>query len=263
MKFTAEMTGLTDQRVIVTAAAVGIGREITNSFLTAGARVFTCDIDRGRLDALVGHNDRLDGCMADVSSNEQVDHMFDQATAFLGGLDIVVNNAGIGGPIGSLETVSPSEWQETLCVNLNGMFYCLRRAIPLIKQSGGGSIVNISSTAGLFGIANRSAYVASKWGVIGLTKSLAVELGPFAIRVNAICPGSVAGDRIDRVIAKEALTRGQTEEEIRADFVSSVSLKTLIQPADVAQMALFLCSNQGRYISGQALTIDGNTETKW
>lgn len=242
----------------------GIGRAIVDLFLTAGAQVFICDIDRVKLNSLLlESNDRLNGCVSDVSSVDQVEHMFDQATAVLGGLDIMVNNAGIGGPIGPLEDLPPSRWQEILGVNLSGMFYCLRKAIPLIKQSGGGSIVNLSSTAGLFGVANRAAYVVSKWGVIGLTKSLAAELGSFKIRVNAICPGSVAGDRIDRVIAEEARVRGQTEEEIRADFVDSASLRTLIQPVDVAQMVMFLCSDQGRYISGQALTIDGNTETKW
>ena len=259
----AQMTGLADLRVVVTAAAVGIGRVIAESFLAAGARVFVCDINEAELDALIDSTNQLEGCVADVGSIDHVEHMFDQVTTAFGGLDVLINNAGVGGPIGLLEELPVSEWEETLSVNLNGMYYCLRRAIPLIKNSSGGSIVNLSSTAGLFGVANRSPYVASKWGVIGLTKSLAAELGPFQIRVNAICPGSVAGDRIDRVIAEESRLRGQTENEIRTEFVSSMSLKRLIEPLDVAQMVLFLCSNQGRYVSGQALTIDGNTETKW
>ncbi len=144
---------------------------------------------------------------------------------------------------------------------MNGQFYCLKRAIPLLRAAGGGSIVNLSSTAGIMGCPNRAPYAASKWAVVGLTKSLAIELGKDHIRVNAICPGSVSGDRIDRVIAAEAGMRGVAPEDVRGEFERSMSLRTFVDPEDIAAMALFVCSDAGAKVSGQALAVDGNTET--
>ena len=156
--------------------------------------------------------------------------------------------------------IDPDEWDQTIRVNLNGMFYCLKEAIPLLKNSDTPSIINIASSASFFGFPLRSPYTAAKWAVIGLTKTLAMELGSSGIRVNAICPGSVRGDRIDRVIEADAKEQGKTIEEIEELYLTQVSMKTFVEPADVANLAMFLSSKAGRYISGQAIGLDGHTE---
>ncbi len=252
---------LQDKRVIVTAAASGIGQAIARSFLDAGARVHACDLDEEALKAFSRSASGLGTTRADVADPAQVDRFFDDAIARLGGLDILVNNAGIAGPVGPIETLDPEGWNRAIAVNLTGHFLCARRAVPLLKQAGGGSIVNISSTAGLFGCPNRSPYASSKWGVIGLTKTLAMELGTSGIRVNAICPGSVAGERIERVIRAEAESRGVGADEVRTSYLRQSSMRTFVERDDVASLVLFICSDGGAKISGQALTVDGHTET--
>ena len=252
---------LKDTRVVVTAAAGGIGRAMAEAFVEAGARVHICDLSADGLAAAQKALPGLGTTVADVADPAAVDRLFDEAVAHLGGLDVLVNNAGIAGPTGPIETLDYEGWRQTLAVGLDSQFLCLRRAVPLLKQTGGGSVVNIASTAGLFGYPLRTPYAAAKWAVIGLTKSLAMELGPFGIRVNAICPGSVEGDRIDRVIAAEAEARGTSEEAVRAGYVKGVSLKTFIAAREIADTALFLCSDLGAKISGQALAVDGHTET--
>ena len=252
---------LEGKRAVVTAGADGIGRAIARTFMAAGARVHICDAAEDKLAAFQAEAPGLGATLADVADQAQVDRLFIDAEAALGGLDILVNNAGIAGPTGPIESMTPEDWRRTIDVNLNGQFYCLRRAVPLLKAAGGGSIVNLSSTAGIFGFANRAPYAASKWAVIGLTKSLAIELGGDHIRVNAICPGSVSGERIDRVIAADARQRGLTPAEVRAEYQRSMSLRTFVDPEDIAAMALFVCSDAGAKISGQALAVDGNTET--
>ena len=252
---------LDGKRALVTAGADGIGRAIVEVFMAAGARVHICDVDDAKLlaarDALPG----LGGTLADVADPGAVDRLFDAALDSLGGLDILVNNAGIAGPTAPAEEIRPADWRRTIAVDLDGVFHCARRAIPALKQAGGGSIVNISSTAGLFGFPNRSPYAAAKWGVIGLTKTLAMELGRFGIRVNAICPGSVAGPRMDQVIAADAAARGLDPADIRNAYVAQVSMRTFVDVTDIANMALFVCSDAGAKISGQALAVDGHTET--
>jgi NAD(P)-dependent dehydrogenase (short-subunit alcohol dehydrogenase family) len=147
-----------------------------------------------------------------------------------------------------------------VAVNLDGAFLCTRRAVPLLKAAGGGAVVNISSTAGLMGYPLRTPYAAAKWGVIGLTRSLAIELGPSGIRVNAICPGSVEGARMARAIRAEAAVRGVGEEDVRQAYIRTTSLRCFVAPEDIAAMALFLCSDLGANISGQAIAVDGHTE---
>jgi NAD(P)-dependent dehydrogenase (short-subunit alcohol dehydrogenase family) len=246
---------------VVTAGAGGIGRAIAGTFMEAGARVHICDVDEDKLSAAKESLPGLGGTLADVADAGAVDRLFAGALESLGGLDILVNNAGIAGPTAPAEEIAPEDWRRTIAVDLAGAFHCVRRAIPLLKQAGGGSIVNISSTAGLFGFPNRSPYAAAKWGIIGLTKTLAMELGPYGIRVNAICPGSIAGARMGQVIAADAAARGLDPTEVCEAYVSQVSMRTFVDVQDIANMALFVCSGAGAKISGQALSVDGHTET--
>jgi len=248
-------------RVIVTAAATGIGRAIAETLINNGARVHICDISAERLAACQRALPSIGATLADVGDPAQVDRLFDEALTQLGGLDVLVNNAGIAGPTGPVETLALADWERTMVVNLNSQFYCARRATPLLKAAGGGLIVNLSSSAGLVGYPLRTPYAASKWAVIGFTKSLAMELGEFGIRANAICPGPVEGPRIDGVIAARAQARGETIENMRAAYKRQNSLNMFIQAQDIANLVLFLCSPAGQKISGQALAVDGNTES--
>ena len=192
---------------------------------------------------------------------EHVDTAFRALDECFGRLDILVNNAGISGPVAALDKIEPADWERTISVNLNGAFYCALQAIPRIRAAGGGSIVNISSNSAFSGVPLRSPYAASKWALIGLTKTLAMELGQDRIRVNALCPGSVEGPRIDRVIDEDAASRGLSRDEIRTLYMRQNSMRVLIRPEQVAQMAAFLCSDAATTISGQAIGIDGHTES--
>ncbi len=249
-----------DMRVLVTAGAAGIGRVIAGAFAQAGARVAVCDVDDAALaefrQELPGHH----AYACDVAEEEQVAELFDDVADALGGLDVLVNNAGIAGPTARVEEVTLAEWRRTLAVNLDGQFLCARAAVPLLRKAGGGTIVNLSSAAGRFGFPRRSPYSASKWGVIGFTKSLAIELGPDNIRVNAILPGAVDGPRIRRVIAAKAEATGSSVDAMTARYTSQASLNRLIDPDDIARLAVFLAGPGGRNISGQALAVDGDTQ---
>ncbi|MFM7785496.1 MAG: SDR family oxidoreductase, partial [Gammaproteobacteria bacterium] len=189
--------------VLVTAGASGIGRVTAEAFLAAGHRVHVCDVSPEALTNLARENPAIGASRADVSAVADVDALFTEIEARYGRLDVLVNNAGISGPSAPVEEVSPEDWDRTLAVDLSGAFYVTRKAVPLLKRRGG-AIVNMSSTAGLFGCPLRSPYVAAKWAIIGLTKTWAMELGPFGVRVNAICPGSVNGPRIEGVIERDA-----------------------------------------------------------
>ncbi len=254
-------SGLENKRVVITAAAQGIGKAMAIAFMDAGARVHICDIDGPALAAFAKQRPELGVSLADAGDEAQVDALFEDAKAHLGGLDVLVNNAGIAGPTGNIEDMAPDQWRRTIDINLNGHFYCLRRAVPLLKAAGGGSIIGLSSTAGVMGFPHRTPYAASKWAVVGITKSLAIELGGHRIRVNCICPGPVAGDRIERVIAAEAKLRGVDAAEVREIHTRNISLHCFVEPEDIAATALFLCSDAGAKITGQALTVDGNTES--
>jgi NAD(P)-dependent dehydrogenase (short-subunit alcohol dehydrogenase family) len=255
------MRGIAGKRVLVTAGGAGIGRAIAAAFLAEGARVWICDVDPEALAETRNAHPELGASRTDVADERAVDLMFVALEQAFGGLDFLVNNAGIAGPTGPVETLDPAAWRRCLAVNLDGTFLCARRAMPLLKAAGGGALVNISSTAGLMGYPLRTPYASAKWAVIGLTRSLAIELGPYGIRVNAICPGSVEGARMGRVIRAEAAARGISEEEVRHGYVRTTSLCSFIPPEQIAAMALFLCSDLGASISGQAIAVDGNTET--
>jgi NAD(P)-dependent dehydrogenase (short-subunit alcohol dehydrogenase family) len=248
-------------RVLVTAAATGIGLVTANTFVQAGARVFVCDTDAAALQNTLARHPELTGSVCDVADEEQVRALFVRALQHLGGLDILVNNAGVSGPTGLVEDLDLDAWRRCLAVNLDGTFLCAREAAPLMRSQGSGSIVNLSSTAGLYGFPRRAPYAAAKWAIRGFTRTLAQELGPHGVRVNCICPGSVEGERIDRVIAAEAETTGQSEAQVRQQFQQAASLRSFVSAQDIADMILFVTSAQGARISGQDLVVDGHTET--
>jgi NAD(P)-dependent dehydrogenase (short-subunit alcohol dehydrogenase family) len=255
-----QLAGIEGARVIVTAGGSGIGSVIAREFADAGARVFTCDVDAALVEGLRAGAGVAGATVADVARADDVDRLFEEALTCLGGLDVLVNNAGIGGPVACVESVALEEWQRTIDVNLTGTFLCTRRAAPILKEQGSGSIVTMSSHYGLLGGPTRSPYVASKWALIGFTKTIAMELGPFGVRANALCPGGVEGERLERVMQLEADEKGITCEQLREEWVRGCSLRTFVKPEDVAALILFLCSAQGARISGQAIGVDGHTE---
>lgn len=252
---------LKNKRVVVTAGAGGIGRVTAESFAKEGARVFVCDVDEAVLATFSKGNPGIRATRADVSDEREVERLFAEAETALGGLDILVNNAGIAGPTGAVETLSLADWNRTLAINITGQFLCTRRAVPLLRAAGGGAIVNLSSAAGRFGFPRRTPYASSKWAVVGFTKSLAMELGPDNIRVNAILPGAVDGPRIRRVIAAKADSVGVPYAEMEKKYVMQASLARMVTEQDIANMILFVCSEQGRNVSGQALAVDGDTQS--
>lgn len=247
--------------VLVTAAASGIGRSIAEAFLDEGARVHVCDVDSDALATFLADHPEATGEVADVSQDHQVNQVVATVEKQYGRLDTLINNAGIAGPTASVEDIDTEQWKRTLAVNLDGPFFATRQAVPLIRRSGGGSIINIASNAGLLGCPQRSAYVAGKWAMVGLTKTWAMELGPCGIRVNALCPCSVNGDRINAVIERDAEHRGLTSRDVREAYQRQSSLRQFVDAQDIANMALFLSSARGAKISGQAIAIDGHTET--
>ncbi|MEX0847715.1 MAG: SDR family oxidoreductase [Ilumatobacteraceae bacterium] len=249
------------QRVIVTAAASGIGRAIAQAFVEAGADVSICDVDEQALGAFRHDMPGVAAAQVDLRDGDAIDRWIDAAVAALGGVDVLVNNAGIKGPTAAVEDVDPSEWAETLSVCLDSHYRCARRVAPLLKAQGGGSIINMSSTAGLFGYGMRTPYAAAKWAVVGLTKSLAIELGPHGVRCNCICPGSVRGARMDGVITAEATVRGVAPADVEREYLSGQSMPRWVEPTEIAAMCVFLASPGASMVNGQALAIDGHTET--
>jgi NAD(P)-dependent dehydrogenase (short-subunit alcohol dehydrogenase family) len=248
------------RRVVVTAAATGIGATVAARFAAAGAAVHICDREPELLAAYLRAHPGVTGTAADVADPRDVERLFAEARERMGGLDVLVNNAGVAGPAAPVEEMDLEGWRRTLDVNLTGAFLCVRAAVPLLKEAGGGSLVVMSSNAGTMGLPYRAPYVATKWALIGLVKTLAMELGPCGIRVNAVCPGDVEGDRIRRVIALEAENRGIGYDEVYAERVEAVSLRTMVTADDVASLILFVASDAGARISGQALLVDGNAE---
>jgi NAD(P)-dependent dehydrogenase (short-subunit alcohol dehydrogenase family) len=249
------------QRVMVTAGANGIGASIARSFADAGALVSIIDVDADAVQAAVAADDRLHGVAGDVSDESVISAWFDGRLDEWGGVDVLVNNAGIAGPTALVEDVALSEWQRTLAIGLDSHFLCTREAVTIMKAQGSGSIICISSTAGLYGYGMRTPYAAAKWAVIGLVKSLAIELGPYGVRANAICPGSVDGPRMRGVIERQAAATGSSASSVEADYLSGQSISRFVQPSEIADMCLFLASPAAAMVTGQAIAVDGNTET--
>lgn len=250
-----------DQRVLVTGGAAGIGRAIATKFLGEGARVAICDADRDAVDAFAREFPDAICATADVTQEHEMALFFERVETAWGGVDVVCANAGTGGPAGAIEDLAYDDWQRCVATNVHGSFLTCRWAARLMKAQGSGLIAMTSSTAGIMGYPFRSPYAAAKWAVVGMTKTLAMELGPFGVRVNAVCPGAVEGPRMDRVIANEAKARGESEDVVRQSYVTGVSMKTWVQAEDIANSVFFLASDAGLKISGQILSIDGHTET--
>lgn len=252
--------GIQGLRVLVTAGAGGIGLEIARSFVKEGARVHVCDVDRPALAAMAKNDPDVTRSLADVSDRTQVAALFEDTLRALGGLDVLVNNAGIAGPTGRVEEIAPEDWDRCLAIDLTGQFNCVRLAVPHLRKSRNASIINLSSAAGRLAFPLRTPYSAAKWGVIGFTKSLAAELGADGIRVNAIQPGIVEGERIRRVIESKAQARGVSYEAMLQEALGVVSMRTMVTPQQIADQIVFLCSERGRTISGQAISICGDVQ---
>ncbi|MDJ0896069.1 MAG: SDR family oxidoreductase [Alphaproteobacteria bacterium] len=245
------------QRVLITAGASGIGRAMADAFAAQGAQVWIVDVDRAALDDCPGdwRRDRLD-----VTDEAGVSSLFDQVRADWGGLDVLCANAGVAGPTAPIEEVALDDWQRCVAVNLEGAFLFAKYAAPMMKAQRAGAILLTSSTAGFLGYPNRAPYCAAKWGVIGLMKTLATELGPFNIRANALCPGVVEGTRMEHVLAREAEVKGTTRDHLYRGYAAGTSMGQWVTGADIAHMAVFLASDAARLVSGQVIAVDGHTE---
>lgn len=248
---------MTHQKVFITAGAAGIGRAMAEAFTAAGADVWVADADP---EALASCPPEWRRSRLDVSDEGQVSAVLGELAADWGRLDVLCANAGIAGPTALVEDVRLEDWQRCLAVNLDGMFLTVKHAVPLMKARAAGSIVVTSSTAGLYGFPNRAPYCASKWAVIGLMKTLAMELGPHGIRANAICPGAVDGPRMEAVLAREAAIKGSTRDAIYEGYASGTSMRTFVRAGDIAAMAVFLGSPAASRVSGQVIAVDGHTE---
>jgi len=249
-----------NQKVLITAGASGIGREIALAFATSGARICVCDIDSAALDALTHEIRNVTTTVCDLSSPSEIEKMVAFAANSLGGLDVLINNAGIAGPTLPVEELSSQDWERVVQVNLNGTFNVTRLSIPHLKKSPSGVIIIMSSIAGSFGYPNRSSYATTKWGLTGFTKTLSRELGEFDIRVNAIAPGAVEGPRMQQVLQARARLSGRTVEQERQLALSLQSLKRFVDPEDIGALAVFLASNAAKSISGQMLRIDNDRQ---
>lgn len=246
------------QRVFITAGAGGIGKVIAETYAAQGARVFVCDQDN----TAIGNLDQaITGTCVDVTDEDALNAWLQAGLSQLGGCDVLINNAGIAGQADPVEALDLAQWKHCLAVNLDAQMITCRAIAPVMKQQKSGAIINLSSTSGLFGAPFRAPYAAAKWAVIGFTKTIATELGPHGIRCNAICPGAVSGDRMDRVLAAEAQARGVTAKDVYADYASGSSLRRFAEPQEIAQLCLYLSSDAAKFVSGQAIAVDGNTET--
>lgn len=255
------MQGIENKKALITAGANGIGRATAIALHEAGAQVHICDIDPQAIQALQAEHPGISASITDVSNPNSVAELFKQVRTMLGDrLDFLVNNAGIAGPAGPVQDLDIDAWKATFDVNLHSTFYVSRLAIPMM-QANGGAIMNLSSTAGLYGYPNRSPYAAAKWAIVGLTKTMAMELGHNQIRVNCICPGSVNGPRMDQVIANIAAATGEPLDKVRHDNVRNTSMQTFVDAEDIANMIVFSFSDLGAKISGQSLTVDGDTHS--
>lgn len=248
------------KKVFISAGGSGIGRCIAEAFLNNDDEVFVCDINAQRLEQFQKDYPKLHIHACDLAEPEQIKLMFAEAIQKLGHIDVLVNNTGISGPTIAADELSFDDWNTVINLNLNSTFLITQLAIPLLKQSGAGVIINMSSIAGRLGYPYRLAYSTSKWGLIGFTKTLSMELGADNIRVNAILPGAVDGDRVQRVLQARADVAQSSLEKVTQNALKNQSLKYFVNPKHIADLCLFLSSDSGRSISGQILPIDGDKQ---
>ena len=254
------MTTVAIQKVVVTAGASGIGLAIAQKFLAQGAQVFICDVADQALKTSLEDNPGLLGAIADVGDSHSVEAFFKQTITTMGGIDVLVNNAGIGGPRAKIEDIDYIDWDDCIRINLSGMFYCAKQVIPFMKEQGSGCILNIATTSAKTGLPNRLPYVASKVGVLGLSHNLARELGPFNIRCNAILPGMIDNPRGRSLTELKAKERGVSLEQQEQESLKYKSMRTRIQPSEIGDMAVFLASSEACHITAQEIAVDGNSE---
>ena len=253
---------LKNKKFIISAAGDGIGFAISKLIVDNGGKVYLTDIDQKKINKINRNKKFKDKIFANQleANNHNHDKLYFKSLSNLKKIDGLINNVGIAGPTKFIEKITKEEWQNTIETNLNSHFFFTKFAIPLLKKNKSGSIINLSSTAGLFGFPQRTPYASSKWAIIGLTKSLAMELGKFKIRVNAICPGSVEGDRMKRVISAKAKLLKMNSNKIQKEFESMTSIKSFVSKEDIASMVVYLLSDSSINISGQAIAVDGHTE---
>lgn len=262
MDFMKLLTPRQGLRVLITGGASGIGLAIAKAFVSTGARVHVCDVDPKAIDAVSTVSPSITGTRADVANKDDVKRVFEDVRRELGGLDVLINNAGIAGPTGGIDAIDSDAWEKTVDVNLNSQYYFSREAVPMLRKApDGGVIVFMSSVAGRLGYGFRTPYSATKWAVVGLAKSLAIELGPDNIRVNAVQPGIVKGPRMEGVIAARAKQLDISYEEMEKQYLAKISLRRMVTQEEVAASVLYLSSPAGSAISGQALSVCGNVET--
>ncbi|MGE4612103.1 MAG: SDR family oxidoreductase [Paracoccaceae bacterium] len=244
------------QRVLITAGASGIGLAMAKTFADRGATVRVTDVDQVALASLPNN---IEGRCVDASNEAEVAAMFDDIGEDWGGLDVLCANAGISGPTAAIEDIELDDWRACLSVNLEGAFLATKYTAPMMKAHKSGVIIFTSSTAGLFGYPNRAPYCAAKWAIIGLMKTVAMELGPHGIRSNAICPGAVEGPRMEGVLEREALAKGTTRNAIYDGYVSGTSMRSWVTAQDIANTTYYLASEGARLVSGQVISVDGHT----
>ena len=242
-------------RVLITAGGAGIGRAMAEGFHAAGHKVWVTDVDADCLTDVAWR-----GSVVDASAEDQVSELFSEIKGEWGGVDVLCANAGIAGPTALVEDVALADWQRCVSVNLEGAFLAAKYAAPMMKAAASGAMVFTSSTAGIHGYPNRAPYAAAKWGIIGLMKTLAMELGPYGIRANAIAPGAVEGPRMEGVLEREAAAKGMTRDEVYKGYASGTSMRTFVTAGDIADMAVFLASDAAKRVSGQVVAVDGHTE---
>ncbi|MDQ7069798.1 MAG: SDR family oxidoreductase [Rhodobacterales bacterium] len=247
---------MTAQHVLITAGASGIGFAMAAAFASNGAKVWVADLDGAALAQLP---DGWRKTTLDITDEPAVARMFGEISTAWGGLDVVCANAGVAGPTALIEDITLEDWRSCVSVNLEGAFLTAKYSAPMMKSQGAGAMILTSSTAGQFGYPNRAPYAAAKWAVIGLMKTLAMELGLFGIRANAICPGAVEGPRMEGVLKREAAAKGRTRDQIYQGYAAGTSMGSFVAAEDIANMAVFLASSGARLVSGQVIAVDGHT----
>jgi NAD(P)-dependent dehydrogenase (short-subunit alcohol dehydrogenase family) len=248
------------ETVVITGGGNSVGREMAERFLARGDRVHICDVDAGFLAATLDANPGMSGTVADVGDAAAVSKLFAEARERIGEPSVLVNNVGIGGPRAAMEDVAIDDWDRTIRVNLSGMFYCIREAVPAMKRTGHGVIINFSTGSTRTRLPLRAPYVASKAGVEGLTLNAARELGPHGVRCNAILPGMINNERMRGIIRRNAEAAGKTEKAIEDDYLQYISMRTKIEPSEIADMVLFLASPGARKVTGELISVSGNVE---